>query len=102
MLVFEFKVTVSGLAVDPLDHPLKLYPEVAVAVKLTCVPLANVPPPVTDPPSPALAVKVYCLTICVGGVLGACESSLAHVSKRVRDRNVNSLLMFKFSNFMNK
>ena len=42
-----------------------------VAVILTCVPLANVPPPVTDPPSPALAVKVYCLTICVGGVLGA-------------------------------
>jgi hypothetical protein len=71
MLVFEFNVTVSGLAVDPLDHPLKLYPEVGVAVKLTCVPLANVPPPVTDPPSPALAVKAYCLTICVGGVFGA-------------------------------
>jgi hypothetical protein len=69
MLVFEFNVTVSGLAVDPLDHPLKLYPEVGVAVKLTCVPLANVPPPVTDPPSPALAVKAYCLTICVGGSL---------------------------------
>jgi hypothetical protein len=71
MLVFEFNVTVSGLAVDPLDHPLKLYPEVGVAVKLTCVPLAKVPPPVTEPPSPALAVKAYCLTICVGGVLGA-------------------------------
>jgi len=55
MLVLEFKVTVSGLAVDPLDHPLKLYPEVGVAVKLTCVPLANVPPPLTDPPSPALS-----------------------------------------------
>ena len=71
MLVLEFKVTVSGLAVDPLDHPLKLYPEVGVAVKLTCVPLANVPPPVTDPPSPALAVKAYCITICVGGKFGA-------------------------------
>jgi hypothetical protein len=34
MLVLEFKVTVNGLAVDPLDHPLKLYPEVGVAVKL--------------------------------------------------------------------
>ena len=53
MLVLEFKVTVSGLAVDPLDHPLKLYPELGVAVKLTWVPLANVPPPITDPPSPA-------------------------------------------------
>ena len=71
MLVFEFKVTVSGLAVDPVDHPLKLYPELGVAVKLTCVPCVNVPPPLTDPPSPALVVKVYCLTICVGGVLGA-------------------------------
>ena len=71
MLVFEFKETVNGFVVDPLDHPLKLYPELGVAVKLTWVPLANVPPPVTDPPSPALAVKVYCLTICVGGVFGA-------------------------------
>ena len=71
MVVLEFKVTVSGFAVDPVDHPLKLYPELGVAVKLTCVPLAYVPPPLTDPPSPALAVRVYCLTICVGGVLGA-------------------------------
>ena len=71
ILVFEFKVTVRGLAVEPLDHPLKLYPALGVAVILTWVPLANVPPPLTDPPSPALAVKVYCLTICVGGVLGA-------------------------------
>ena len=70
-LVFEFKVTVSGLAVDPLDQPLKLYPEFGVAVKLIWVPRENVPPPLTDPLSPALAVKVYCLTICVGGVLGA-------------------------------
>ena len=61
--MLEFKVTVSGFVVDPLDHPLKLYPELGVAVKLTCVPLANVPPPVTDPPSPAEAVKVYCLAI---------------------------------------
>ena len=57
MVVLEFKVTVSGLVVDPLDHPLKLYPELGVAVKLTCVPLANVPPPVTDPPSPAEQLK---------------------------------------------
>ena len=59
MVVLVFKVTVSGLAVDPVDHPVKLYPEVGVAVKLTWVPLAYVPPPVTDPPSPADAVKVY-------------------------------------------
>ena len=64
-------MTVRGLAVDPLDQELKLYPAFGVAVKLTWVPLANVPPPLTDPPSPALAVKVYCLTICVGGVFGA-------------------------------
>jgi hypothetical protein len=85
MLVFEFKVTESGLAVDPLDHPLKLYPELGVAVKLTCVPLANVPPPDTDPPSPALAVKVYCIVICVGGVFGARESSLAQVKTNNKD-----------------
>jgi len=69
--VLEFKVTVSGFVVEPLDHPLKLYPELGVAVTLTWVPLANVPPPLTVPPSPALAVRVYCLTICVGGVFGA-------------------------------
>ena len=50
MLVLEFKVTVSGFVVEPLDHPLKLYPELGVAVKLTCVPCVNVPPPLTDPP----------------------------------------------------
>jgi hypothetical protein len=52
ILVLEVKVTVNGFVVDPLDHPLKLYPELGVAVRLTWVPLANVPPPVTDPPSP--------------------------------------------------
>ena len=57
----------TGFDVDPLDHPLKLYPELGVAVTLTCVPLENVPPPVTDPPSPAEAVKVY-LGIIVSGV----------------------------------
>ena len=77
--MLEFKVSVSGLAVDPLDQPLKLYPEVGVAVRLTWLPCANVPPPLTDPPSPALAVKVYCLTICAGGILGAWESSLAQL-----------------------
>jgi hypothetical protein len=93
MLVFEFKVTVSGLAVDPLDHPLKLYPEVGVAVKLTWVPLAKVPPPVTDPPSPAVAVKVYCLTNCVGGVLGAWESSFAQVNRSSRLRYIDSFFI---------
>lgn len=71
IVVFEFKVTVRGLAVEPFDQLLKLYPKFGVAIKLTWVPLENVPPPLTDPPSPALAVKVYCLTICEGGVFGA-------------------------------
>ena len=71
MVVLEFKVTVSGFVVEPLDYPLKLYPELGVAVKLTWIPLAKVPPPVTDPPSPEVAVKAYCLTICEGGVFGA-------------------------------
>ena len=71
ILVLEFKVTVNGFDVDPLDQSLKLYPEFGVAVRVNCVPLENVPPPLTDPPSPALAVKVYCLTICEGGVFGA-------------------------------
>ena len=64
MVVFEFKVTVRGLAVEPLDQPLKLYPALGVAVILTCVPLANVPPVVeTLPPSPADTVRVFCLVI---------------------------------------
>jgi hypothetical protein len=71
MVVFEFNVTVRGLAVVPLDHPLKLYPEVGVAVKLTWVPLAKVPPPVTDPPSPAEAVRVYLGVILLGVVPGS-------------------------------
>ena len=62
--MLEFKVIFSGLAVEPLDHPLKLYPELGVAVILTCVPLANVPPVVeTLPPSPADTVRVFCLVI---------------------------------------
>ena len=88
-----FNVTVSGLAVDPVDHPLKLYPEFGVAVKLTWVPLAKVPPPVTDPPSPAVAVKVYCLTICEGGVFGAWESSLAQVKTNSRLIYIGSFLI---------
>ena len=91
--MLEFKVTVSGLTVDPVDHPLKLYPEIGVAVRLTWVPLANVPPPVTDPPSPAEAVKVYCLTICVGGVLGAWESSFAQVKTNNKLIYIGSFLM---------
>ena len=64
IVVFEFKVTVRGLAVEPLDQPLKLYPALGVAVILTCVPLANVPPVVeTLPPSPADTVRVFCLVI---------------------------------------
>ena len=62
--MLEFKVIFSGLAVEPFDHPLKLYPALGVAVILTCVPLANVPPAVdTLPPSPADTERVYCLVI---------------------------------------
>ena len=72
IVVFEFKVTLRGLAVEPLDHPLKLYPALGVAVILTCVPLANVPPAVdTLPPSPADTVRVFCLVIWLGGLFGA-------------------------------
>ena len=73
MLVLEFKVTVTGLAVEPLDHPLKLYPEFGVAVTLTWVPALKLPV-VGDtlPPSPADAVKVYSwsyITWCSSWVL---------------------------------
>jgi hypothetical protein len=57
-----------------------------VAVTLTCVPLENVPPPVTDPPSPAEAVKVY-LGIIVSGVELSIVSglSLAQVKTKSKD-----------------
>ncbi|MDA7602558.1 hypothetical protein N8706_00665 [Flavobacteriaceae bacterium] len=48
------------------------------------------------PPSPALAVKAYCLTICVGGVFGAWESSLAHVRINSKDKYKNIFFTFKF------
>ena len=87
MLVLEFKVTVNGLAVDPLDHPLKLYPELGVAVTLTCVPLENVPPPVNDPPSPAEAVKVYLGIIVTGVELSIVSGlSLAQVKTNSNER----------------
>ena len=81
MLVFEFKVTVRGLSVEPLDQPLKVYPEFGVAVILTCVPALKLPE-VGDtlPPSPADTVRVYTGVILLGVVPGSCESSLAQVN----------------------
>ena len=87
MLVLEFKVTVTGLAVEPLDHPLKLYPAFGVAVRLTWVPELKLPV-VGDtlPPSPADAVRVYLGVILLGVVPGSCESSLAQVRRNRRDK----------------
>jgi hypothetical protein len=67
----EFRVTVTGLVVEPLDQPLNVYPALGVAVTLTWVPLAKVPPPVTEPPSPAEAIRVYLGTILLGVVPGS-------------------------------
>ena len=60
MLVFEFNVTVRGLAVVPLDHPLKLYPEVGVAVTLTCVPALKLPV-VGDTLPPLQQMQLKCI-----------------------------------------
>ena len=83
MLVFEFRVTVTGLSEEPLDQPLKVYPEFGVAVTLTCVPALKLPV-VGDtlPPSPAEAVRVYLGVILLGVVPGSCESSLAQVRSK--------------------
>ena len=83
MLVLEFKVTVTGLAVEPLDQPLNVYPEFGVAVILTCVPALKLPV-VGDtlPPSPADAVRVYLGVMLLGVVPGSCESSLAQVKSK--------------------
>ena len=80
MLVFEFNVTVTGLSEEPLDQPLNVYPELAVAVILTWVPAIKVPVDgATLPPSPAVAVKMYFGVMLLGVVPGSCESSLAQV-----------------------
>ena len=67
---FEFKVTFSGFFVEPLDQETKLYPELGVAVILIDVPSLYVPPAVeTLPPSPAVTVRVYWVTVGVGLVV---------------------------------
>ena len=93
IVVFEFKVTVRGLAVEPLDQELKLYPAFGVAVTLTWVPELKLPV-VGDtlPPSPADAVRVYLGVILLGVVPGSCESSLAQVK-------TNNKLIYKDSFF---
>ena len=85
MLVFEFKVTVNGLAVEPLDQPLNVYPELGVAVTLTCVPALKLPVEGdTLPPSPADAVSVYLGVILLGVVPGSCESSFEQVKSNIK------------------
>ena len=98
MFKFEFKVNVIDSSVEPSDHPVNSYPSSGVAVIVTSVPCEKVPPPVTDPPTPAVAVKVYCLTICAGGVFGASESSLAQVNNKNKLKKRNSFFTFKFIN----
>ena len=88
MLVLEFKVTVTGFTVEPLDQPLNVYPELGVAVILTWVPALKLPVVGdTFPPSPADAVRVYLGVILLGVlVLGSCESSLAQVRMNNNER----------------
>jgi len=72
MLVLEFRVTVTGLAVEPFDQLVNWYPEFGVAVTLTCAPELKLPV-VGDtlPPSPAEAVRVYLGVILLGVVPGS-------------------------------
>ena len=66
ILKSEFIETVMGLSVEPFDHVLKLYPELGVAVILTCDPSLYTPPVVeTVPPVPdsTLSVKLLVLSI---------------------------------------
>ena len=61
MDVFEFRVTVIGFSVDPLDHELKVNPELAVAVIVTSTPELKEPEVgETLPPEPEVTVRVYC------------------------------------------
>ena len=58
------KVTVRDASVESLpSHPTNSYPSAGVAVILTSVPSSYVPPSVeTVPPSPAVTVRVNCVT----------------------------------------
>jgi hypothetical protein len=92
--VLVFKVTDTGLAVEPFDQLLKVYPELAVAVILTWVPALKLPVAgATLPPSPADAVKVYFGTRLLGVVLGDCESSFAQVRISSKDKYVKSFFI---------
>ena len=96
MLVFEFRVTITGLSEEPLDQPLNVYPEFGVADRLTWVPELKLPV-VGDtlPPSPADAVRVYLGVILLGVVSGACESSLAQVKTKNKLIYMGSFFIFK-------
>ena len=95
--VLELTVKVKGLVVDPLDHWLKLYPELGVAVTVTSDPCEKVPPVVeTLPPCPAVTERVYCFTIDAGG--GASSSSDEQEStKPIRNRVVRNFFIIKNS-----
>tara|TARA_B100001063_G_scaffold186603_1_gene176675 strand:+ start:55 stop:351 length:297 start_codon:yes stop_codon:yes gene_type:complete len=94
MLVFEFRVTITGLAVDPLDQPLNVYPEFGVAVILTWVPELKLPKDgATLPPSPAVAVRIYFGVILLGVVAGSCEFSLAQVNRSKKERYRKNLFI---------
>jgi hypothetical protein len=87
MLVLEVIVIDNGFTVEPLDQPLKVYPELGVAVILTCVPALKLPVVgATLPPSPADAVRVYLGVILLGVVPGSCESSFEQVNSNNRDK----------------
>ena len=57
---------VKGLSLDPEDHPVKLYPSLAVALRVTLDSLAA--DLVIAPPSPAIAIRVYSLVTITSSV----------------------------------
>ena len=58
MVWFEKTETNKGFFVDPLDQPVKTYPALAVAERVTNSPASKLPPDVfTEPPVSAFTVK---------------------------------------------
>ena len=56
--MFSETVIVLVFSVFPSFHCVNIYPLLALAVIVVVVPLINVPPPVTDPPSVGSAFTV--------------------------------------------
>ena len=71
IVVFAVRVTeIEELVESDPFQPINPYPSLGVAVMLTDVPLSYVPPAVeTLPPSPAVTVRVYWVTVGVGLVV---------------------------------